>query len=625
MKFRNVIKISVAVLFSFQLSCQSQGVDWIKQNYTKKEYRITMRDGIKLFTSVYSPKDTSKEYPILMVRTPYTVAPYGEDNYLNHLGPNEEFTKQGFIFVFQDVRGKFMSEGEYVNMRPYIPDKKSNKDVDESSDTYDSIDWLVKNIKHNNGKVGIWGISYPGFYAAMSLMDSHPALKAVSPQAPISDWFIGDDMHHNGALTLSMSFDFFKTFDQPRNGLTTQWQKGPEYASPDMYNFFLNLGSLSNVNKKYFKGTLPFWNEILQHGTYDEYWKARCNLPYFKNVKPAVLIVGGWYDSEDFYGPLHIYKSIEEKNKNNNTHIVIGPWSHGGWARTDGDSFADFKFGENTSDYYNKNILLPFFNYYLNGIGENTTPEAITFRTGTNIWEKYDQWPPANIKATELFFAKDNKLTWDNPTEKKNLYDEYLSDPNKPVPYTSKFHDSQQMYWRTYMDDDQRFASSRPDVLAFETEPLQDDMTISGPIKADLFVSTSGTDADWVVKVIDVFPDDAVNPNPNPDNIEMGGYQRLLRYEIMRGKFRNSYEKPEPFVPNKPTEVKIDLNDIDHTFLKGHKIMVQIQSSFFPFFDRNPQKFEDIYSAKDSDFQKAFNRVYFSKNYPSHIKLSVLK
>ncbi len=614
-------------LLSFSFSF-AQGVDWIKEHYIKKDYRIEMRDGVKLFTSVYSPKDATKTYPILMVRTPYTVAPYGEENYPGSLGPmtpGEKFAREGFIFAFQDVRGKFMSEGEYVNMRPYIPNKKSNKDVDESSDTYDTIDWLVKNIKHNNGNVGIWGISYPGFYAAMSLLNSHPALKAVSPQAPISDWFVGDDMHHNGAFTLTMSFDFFKGFDQPRDSLTTKWKPGPQYASPDMYDFFLHLGPLTNANKKYFEGKLPFWNEMLKHGTYDEFWKSRCNLPYFKNTKPAVLIVGGWYDSEDFYGPLHIYQSIEQKNPENKTHIVIGPWSHGGWARTEGGSFGDFKFGGNTSEYYNKNILLPFFNYYLKGTGEMNLPEAMTFRTGSDIWVNYNEWPPKNVETTSLYFDKDQSLQWSKPAEKKNLYDEYLSDPNKPVPYTSKFHDSQQMYWRPYMDDDQRFAAVRPDVLVYETEPLDKDVTVSGPIKADLFVSTSGTDADWVVKLIDVYPDDAKNPDPNPDNVEMGGYQRLLRYEIMRGKFRNSYEKPEPFVPNKVAEVKINLNDIDHTFLKGHKIMVQVQSSFFPFFDRNPQKFVDIYSAKESDFQKAFNRVYFSEKYPSHIELNVLK
>jgi uncharacterized protein len=603
----------------------AQGVEWIKQNYVKKDYTIVMRDGIKLFTSVYLPKDSTKDYPILMVRTPYTVSPYGEDKYPSILGPNPAFATEGYIFAFQDVRGKFMSEGEYDNMRAYIPNKKSNKDIDETTDTFDTIDWLVKNIKHNNGKVGIWGISYPGFYAAMATIDAHPALKAASPQAPISDWFIGDDMHHNGAFTLSMSFNFFKLFDQPHTNPSVQRKPGPVYDSPDMYDFFLNMGPLPNANKKYLNYEHPYWNALLEHGTYDEFWKSRCNLPYFKNIKPAILLVGGWYDSEDLYGPLNIYKSIEEKNPQNETHLVMGPWSHGGWARSDGGSFGDFTFPENTSDSYNKNILLPFFNYYLKGIGTLNLAEAITYRTGVNKWINYESWPPADAEKKSLYFSNNKKLSWQKETGEKDSFDEYLSDPNKPVPYTSQFYDSQQMYWRTYMNDDQRFAYSRPDVISFSTNPLEQNITISGPITADLFVSTTGTDSDWIVKVIDVYPDSAKNTSTAPNAVKMGGYQRLLRYEIMRGKFRNSYEKPEPFKPNKVEEVKIKLNDIDHTFLKGHKIMVQVQSSFFPFFDRNPQKFVDIYSAKESDFQKALNRVYFSAKYPSSINFSVVK
>ncbi|MCX7874672.1 MAG: CocE/NonD family hydrolase [Melioribacteraceae bacterium] len=603
----------------------AQGVEWIKSNYSKKEYRVPMRDGVTLFTSVYTPKDTTKNYPIILMRTPYTVSPYGEDKFPNNLGPNEELAKAGYIFVMQDVRGKFMSEGEFVDMRPYIPDKKSNKDVDESSDTYDTIEWLINNLKHNNGNVGIWGISYPGFYAAMSLIDSHPALKAVSPQAPIADWFIGDDMHHGGALTLSMSFNFFKGFGQKRDSLTTRGKSIPPYPSPDMYNFFLKVGAIRNFNDKFLKNQIKFWNEMIEHGTYDEFWKARNNLPHFKNVKPAVLIVGGWYDSEDLYGPLNIYKSIEEKNSSNKSHLIMGPWSHGGWARSDGSFFGDFKLNENTSETYNKNFITPFFNYYLKGEGDLNIPEVTTFRTGINSWVNYDKWPPENLLNQNLFINENNKLSWEKPSNKKEKFYEYLSDPNKPVPYTSKFHDSQQMYFRTYMSEDQRFASTRPDVLVFETEPLKENVTIAGPIKADLFVSTTGTDADWIVKIIDVFPDDEKNPEPNPNNVEMGGYQRLIRYEILRGKFRNSFENPIPFTPNKITNVKINLNDVDHTFLKGHKIMIQIQSSFFPFFDRNPQKFIDIYKAKDEDFQKAFHKVYFSEKYPSNISFGIIK
>ncbi len=617
--------LSLSLFISLSSIILAQGVEWNKEHYIKRDYRITMRDGIKLFTSVYSPRDTTKEYPILMVRTPYTVAPYGENNYPQNLGPNDTFTKEGFIFVFQDVRGHFMSEGEYDNMRGYIPNKTKKTAFDETTDTYDTIDWLIKNIKHNNGKAGIWGISYPGFYAAMSLIDSHPALKAVSPQAPIADWFIGDDMHHNGALTLSMSFNFFKGFDQPRDSLTTQWKPGPKYESPDMYNFFLNMGPVSNAKKKYLGDKLPFWNAMTEHGNYDYFWQSRNNLPHFKNVKPAVLIVGGWYDSEDLYGPLHIYSSIEEKNSENQTHLVMGPWSHGGWARSDGSFYGDFHFPENTSEYYNNNILLPFFNYYLKGIGEPNIPEAITYRTGANVWMKYDAWPPTKGESNTLYFAPDKKLKWNESADDEDKFDEYLSDPSKPVPYTSRFYDSGTMYYRPYMADDQRFAYARPDVLSYVTDPLEENVTVAGPIKADLFVSTTGTDADWIVKLIDVYPDGEKNPEKNADGIKLGGYQRLVRYEIMRGKFRNSYEKPEPFVPNQVTEVKINLNDVDHTFIKGHKIMVQIQSSFFPFFDRNPQTYVNIYKAEEKDFKKAFHRVYFSVKYPSNIKFEVLK
>ncbi len=603
----------------------AQGVDWIKANYTKKDYKIQMRDGLKLFTSVYTPKDTSKTYPIIMTRTPYTVSPYGEDKFPYNLGPNDELSKSGYIFVFQDVRGMFLSEGEFDDMRGYIPNKKSNKDVDESSDTYDTIDWLVKNLKHNNGKVGIWGISYPGFYSAMSLMDSHPALKAVSPQAPISDWFIGDDMHHGGALTLSMSFNFFKGFGQKRDSLTTQWKSGPSYSSPDMYNFFLKAGALPNLNKNILKNQVKFWEEMVKHGSYDEFWQTRNNLPHFNNVKPAVLIVGGWYDAEDLYGPLKIYQSIEEKNKTNNSILVMGPWSHGGWARSDGGTFGDFKFPENTSDYYNKNIITPFFNYYLKGEGSFNLPEAVTYRTGANIWVNHDEWPPMNTEKKSLFVSAKNKLSWNKSATKENNFEEFISDPGKPVPYTAKFHDSGTLYNRTYMSEDQRFASSRPDVLCFETETLSEDLTMSGPITANLFVSTTGTDADWVVKIIDVYPDDEKNPNPNPNGIEMGGYQRMVRFEILRGKFRNGFNKPEAFKPNEIANVKVNLNDVDHTFLKGHKIMVQIQSSMFPLFDRNPQKFLDIYNAKDEDFQKATHKVYFSEKYPSAISFGIVK
>lgn len=595
--------------------------NFIKDNYEKKEYRIKMRDGVHLYTIVYSPKDKSKTYPIILMRTPYSVTPYGEDKYARFLGPAEQFVKDGYIFVLQDVRGKFMSEGEYDNMRPYKPDKKNNE-TDESSDTYDTIDWLIKNIPNNNGKVGMWGNSYPGFYTIMGAIDAHPNLIAVSPQAPISDWFIGDDMHHNGAFSLQMSFNFFKIFGIPRPVPTTRWPKGVDYPSPDNYNFFLKYTPIKKLNENILKNSIPFWDSMSNHGTYDYFWQERSNLKHLKNIKPAVLIVGGWYDAEDLYGPLNIYKTIETNDKDNNCKIVMGPWTHGSWIVSKGDSLGDFYFGSNTAEYYREKILIPFFNYYLKGIGKLLSDDVYVFNTGSNKFYSFDKWPPKNVFSIDLFLSPNQKLSA-HINNDSNYFSEYSSDPWNPVPYTSKFLDSKNFYNRTFMIEDQRFASTRPDVLTFETEPLESDLTIAGPINAQLYISTTSTDADFVVKVIDVYPDDEPNPNPNPNQVEMGGYQRLIRAEIFRGKFRNSYEQPEPFTPNKVETVNIKLNDAFHTFKKGHKIMVQIQSSWFPFFDVNPQTFTDIYQADEKDFVKAMIKIYHSKEYPSKISFNI--
>ncbi len=583
-----------------------------------------MRDGAKLFTSVYSPKDTSVNYPILMIRTPYTVAPYGDNNYPEDFEVPEEMVKDGYIFVFQDVRGRFMSEGNYVNMRAYIPDKKTNKEVDESSDTYDTIDWLVKHISHNNGKVGMWGISYPGFYAAMGSIDAHPALAAVSPEAPIANWFMGDDMHHNGAFSLMMDFDFFSNFGRPRDSLTTKWPIPLQYASPDAYNFFLNLGPLSNVNKNFFHDSIAFWDSTINHPDYDYYWKAKNNLPHFNNITPAMLIVGGWYDAEDLYGPLHIYKSIEEKNPGADNYLVMGPWFHGGWMRSEGDSLGDISFGTRTSEFFQQKMFIPFFEYYLKGKGHFSQPDAYVFQTGTNEWKTYSSWPPPDAIDGKIYFSSDHSLSFEGPGPEGS--DEYLADPMKPVPYTDKKLDSRSFYNKSYMIEDQRFASERPDVLAYESEPLTDNVTLSGPLTAELYVSTSGTDGDWVVKIIDEFPADAPSPDPNPGNVEMGDYQELIRGEIMRGRFRSSFEKPEPFKPGEVSKVEFSLQDINHTFLKGHRIMIQIQSSWFPFFDRNPQTFvTNIYKAEQKDFSKAEVRLYHSKQYPTSVHVKFLK
>ncbi len=624
MNFKTFLQTSLFLVFLSVMSLYPQGKEYIINHYDKHEYSIAMRDGAKLFTAVYSPKDTSVNYPILMIRTPYTVAPYGENNYPDDFEVPEEMVKDGYIFVFQDVRGRFMSEGNYVNMRAYILGKKTNKDVDESSDTYDTIDWLVKHIAHNNGKVGMWGISYPGFYAAMGSIEAHPALVAVSPEAPIANWFMGDDMHHNGGFSLLMDFDFFSIFGRQRDSLTIKWPEPLKYDSPDAYNFFLNVGPLSNVNRNFFHDSIAFWDSTINHPDYDYYWKAKNNLPHFNNITPAVLIVGGWYDAEDLYGPLHIYKSIEEKNPGANNYLVMGPWFHGGWMRSEGDSLGNISFGAKTSEFFQQKMFIPFFEYYLKGKGQFSQPDAYVFQTGTNEWKTYSSWPPPDAVDGKIYFSSGHTLSFEGPGPKG--YDEYLADPMKPVPYTEKKLDSRSFYNKSYMIEDQRFASERPDVLVYESEPLKDNVTLSGPLLAELYVSTSGTDGDWVVKIIDEFPVDAPSPDPNPKNVEMGDYQELIRGEIMRGRFRNSFEKPEPFKPGEVSKVEFSLQDINHTFLKGHRIMIQVQSSWFPFFDRNPQTFvTNIYKAEQKDFRKAEIKLYHSKQYPSSVNVKFLK
>ncbi len=624
----SISNISITILIIFLLTTpinvysQNDSL-YISQHFNKHEYMIPMRDGVRLFTVVYSPKDTSIKYPILLNRTPYSVGPYGENNYKSDLGPSTKFEKEGYIFVYQDVRGKFMSEGVFVEMRPYIENKKSKKDIDESSDTYDTIDWLIKHIPNNNGKVGIYGISYPGFYAAMAAIDAHPALVAASPQAPIADWFVDDDFHRHGAFWLPHAFWFYTFFGLQRPVPIDHWPE-PVFTTtnPDGYDFFLKMGSFKNTTDKFYKHKIPFWDTMMAHPNYDKFWQARNTLPHFKNIKPAVMTVGGWFDAEDLYGALNTYKSIESKNKNNRNTLVMGPWFHGGWERSKGNSLGDIHFGSNTSEFYQDSIELPFFNYYLKGESNHNIPEAYVFETGSNEWKKFNSWPPQDVKNKNLYFHEGKNLSFEVPKNKGKSFDQYISDPSRPVPYTQNI--TEEMV-RSYMDEDQRFASKRNDVLVYETETLGNDITIAGPIEADLFVSTSGTDADWIVKLIDVFPDTAKDYSPNPCGVKMGGYQMMVRGDIMRGKYRNSYSIPEPFVPNKITKVSFQLQDILHTFKKGHRIMVQIQSSWFPLADRNPQKFENIYFAKDSDFQKAVEKVYRSQKYPSGLKILILQ
>jgi putative CocE/NonD family hydrolase len=590
----------------------AQGLEYVKSHYTKFEYRIPMRDGVKLFTAVYVPKDDSQKYPFLLNRTPYSVQPYGADQYKKDLGPSPQFGKEGYIFVHQDVRGRFMSEGEYVNMRPHDP-LKGPKEIDESSDTRDTIDWLLKNVPNNNGKAGQWGISYPGFYTAAAMVDAHPALVACSPQAPITDWFVGDDFHHNGAFILPHLFNFISVFGKARPEPVKKWGPGFEHGTPDGYDFFLRMGALPNANTRYFKGELAFWNDVMKHGTYDDFWKARNLRPHIKNVRPEVLTVGGWFDAENLFGALETFKTIEAHTSHPQmNHVVMGPWFHGGWSRSEGESLGPVQFNAKTSEFFRDKVELPFFETHLKGPlkGNVKLAKAIMFETGTNRWRHFDAWPPAGSKEKAFYFRADAKLSPTAPSEDSEAYDEYVSDPNKPVPYYDKIAIGMQ---REYMTADQRFAAHRPDVLVYQTEPLNEDFTISGAIGVDLRVSTSGTDSDWVVKLIDVYPDDYPDKDPETKEPMMGGYQQLLRGDVMRGKFRDSYEKPEPFTPDKPTAVRFKMADVCHTFRTGHRLMVQVQSSWFPLVDRNPQTFEDIYSAKDEDFHKATQRVYRGK------------
>jgi putative CocE/NonD family hydrolase len=602
--------------------------EYVRAHYTKYEYRIPMRDGVRLFTAVYVPKDDSKKHPILLNRTPYSVGPYGIDNYRTSLGPSKKFVEAGYVFVYQDVRGCWMSEGEFVNMRPHNPNKTS-KDTDESTDTYDTIDWLLKHVPNHNGRVGQSGISYPGFYTAAGMIDAHPALKACSPQAPVTDWFVGDDFHHNGCLFLPHCFNFMANFGRPRPEPTAKRAYLPfDHGTPDGYDFFLNMGPLANADAKHYKGQVAFWKEVMKHGTYDEFWKARNLRQHLKNIRPAVMTVGGWFDAENLFGALECYKNVEKNSPDSPQNVlVMGPWVHGGWSRGDGDALGPVRFNAKTSPFYQEKIEFPFFQKHLKGEGDAAHPEAWVFETGTNVWRKYDAWPPKGSKEHRLYFREGGRLSeqqYDGTqsTIEFTAADEFVSDPAKPVPY---FDRTTIGMAQEYMVADQRFAARRPDVLVYQTEPLTEDFTIAGPVEVELHVSTTGTDADWVVKLIDVYPPDAPDPDPNPLQIRMGNYQQLVRGEPFRGKFRNSFEKPEPFEPNQPAVVKFAMPDVCHTFRPGHRVMVQVQSTWFPLVDRNPQTFCDIYAAKAEDFKKATHKVYRSGVKSSGVTVQVVK
>lgn len=607
----------------------------VRANYTKQEFRIPMRDGKHLFTAVYVPRDTSKQYPFLMTRTPYSVAPYGPDQYRRALGPSLDFDKAGYIFVFQDVRGRYMSEGEFVEMHPHIDRPQSKNDVDESTDTYDTIEYLLKNVPNNNGKVGIWGISYPGFYTSASIIDSHPAIKAASPEAPMTDLFMGDDSYHGGAFMLAANFEFYLFFSDFKSPATKQEPlvAPSDFPTNDAYALGETIEPLSNAEKIYIKGRNWLWDDQVKHDTYDDYWKARDLSRHMHGIKCAVLTVGGWFDAEDLAGPFRTYHSIEEKNPGITNTLVIGPWVHGGWARYQGASLGRVKFGSQTGDFWRKQMIFPFFEHYLKDAPDPRLPEAYVFETGSNEWRQYQSWPPPNTQTRMLYLHAGGKLSFEAPQSNEQQYDEYVSDPAHPVPYTA--YTTELGVPQEYMLSDQRFATRRPDVLTYESEPLTEDVTVVGPASPKLRVSTSGSDSDFVVKLIDVFPMDlkenesSSQPRQRRVDVEvpqenMAGYEMLVRGEPFRGKFRQSFEKPQPFTPNQMTEVDFTMPDINHTFKRGHRIMVQVQSSWFPLVDLNPQTFIDIPNAQPGDFRKATERVYHSPSAASGIAVSVL-
>ncbi len=597
--------------------------DYVRRQYTKSEHMVPMRDGTRLFVSIYAPKDRSQQYPIWMMRTPYTVAPYGPDNYRSSLGPSEEFARSGYIFAFCDVRGKGKSEGKFEDVRPFIPNKTGTQ-FDEASDTYDTIEFLLKTVPHNNGRIGMSGTSYPGFYSTMALLSRHPALKAVSPQAPVTEWFLGDDWRHNGVLFLAHAFGFYSGFGRSRGGEFEVPGPRFDFGTPDGYDFFLHaVGPLRNVEEKIFHGQIEGWQDVISHDVYNEYWKARNPARYLEGIKAAVMTVGGLFDAEDVYGPWEVYESIEKRSPGITNFIVEGPWSHGQWNYDAGEHLGDVHWGQDTAKFFRESIEFPFFEYFLKDKGENNFPEAYVFETGRDEWHKLDSWPPRGAVKKTLYFSAAGKLSNDPPTSSAGTeFDEYVSDPDKPVPFVNQI--TNHMAYE-YMDGDQRFAAARPDVLVYQTEPLEQDFTVVGPLDVSLFVSTTGTDSDFDVKLIDVYPGNYPDPQPNPTNVRMGGYQQLVRGEPFRGRFRRGFDKPLAFEPGEPDKIEFRMPGVYHTFRRGHRIMVQVQSTWFPLTDRNPQKFVRASEARESDFQKATERVYRSAAMPSSLTVNVMK
>ncbi|MFN9642470.1 MAG: CocE/NonD family hydrolase [Pirellula sp.] len=594
----------------------------IRLRYEKQEVMIPMRDGVKLHTVIFSPKDTTKTYPILMKRTPYSCSPYGKDSLPTSLGPSDHFVKAGYIFVNQDVRGRFMSEGNFEQVTPHISKKSTPDQVDESSDTFDTIEWLLKNVSNHNSRVGMYGISYPGFYCSAGMIDAHPALKAVSPQAPVGDWYF-DDFLHNGAFFLAHAYRWLNNNAHERKGPSAEKPVSEVLPSIDGYNLFLNAGTIQEINRRHLKGRVSFWNDMMAHPNRDEFWKKRAILPHLKNVAPAVMVVTGWYDAEDLFGSFKTYAAIEKMNPGVNNVLVVGPWIHGGWASSDGDKLGAVSFGSKTAAFYRAEIEFPFFEKYLKDANHPALSESTVFETGSNTWRTFTHWPPQQAKSQTLYLGPSTSplqsagtLSSDPPKQDSAVaFDEYISDPAKPVPYTEAITPRMTV---EYMAEDQRFAARRPDVLVYQTKPMEEDMVVAGPIDVELWVTTTGTDADFVVKLIDVQPDGTVADTlPN--------YQMMVRSEVIRGRFRDSFEAPKPFEPGVATKVRLELLDVLHRFKKGHRLMIHIQSTWFPLVDLNPQKFvPNIYNAEPGDFQKATHKILRSASHPSRLTLGIL-
>lgn len=606
------------------LSAQQSGADAraaeLTGRYEKSEHRIRMRDGATLYTAVYRPRGSRDDLPILLTRTPYSCRPYGPDAMPPRIGPSPVLEEDGYIFACQDVRGRYRSEGGFENMRPHVP---GDLPVDESSDAYDTIDWLVRNVPGNSGRVGMWGISYPGFYAAAALPEAHPALVASSPQAPIADFYF-DDFHHHGAFTLAYLWGM-PVVGAPRDTLSSgNWFRFPPRQTRDGFAYYRDLGPLRNADAL-FEGENVLWRQIVAHPDYDAFWQARTLLPHLKGVGHAVLTVGGWFDAEDLYGPLNIYRTLERENPGIAYNgLVMGPWPHGGWAGSGAPHLVgDIEYGGDISGWYQREVEATFFRHWLKGEGPPPDFEALVFDTGRKEWRAFPAWPPREAESRTLFLRDGERLGWEPPAAGEDPFTEYVSDPAEPVPYT----DAIRFVFtpRRYMNEDQRFAERRPDVIEFQTEALGEEMTLAGEILARLSVSTTGTDADWVVKLIDVYPDGLENGANTPEGVVLGGYQQLVRGEIFRGRYRTSYETPEPFRPGEVAEVAFPLQDVFHTFGRGHRIMVQVQSSWFPLFDRNPQRFvPNIYLADEADFVAATHRVWHEPGRASRLDVRVV-